>query len=269
MNRQRINAIIAKDLREVLANRMAVVPMAVVPLVFAVVLPLVMVIMVFSLADFQVSQAQLIEGMIKLYEVPARFAALPESMLWVFLNYTFIPMLIIVPIMVSIVVAANAVTGEKERHTLETLLSTPVTREEFMAAKVLAAFIPACLVGLVSFLLYFASANIAGLALRGCLVVDSWIWLPVVLLISPAVSLLGLSVTLLVSLKARTFMEAQQTAAMLVLPCLLLLVGQMTGVLVLSPLLLVAFGLALLGLDALLILKVAPRFDREKIINLL
>lgn len=269
MNTTRIRAVIAKDLKEVLANPMAVLPMVIVPIVFAVLLPVGMVTLTLLIPGAAVGNVGMMEGMLKSYPVPARFHGLIETFLYVFLNYTVIPMLIIVPIMVSIVIAANAVTGEKERHTLETLLSTPVTREEFMAAKVLAAFVPACIVGLATFVLFFASANIASTVLRGWLVIDSWIWVPVVLLVGPAVSLLGLSVTMLVSLKARTFMEAQQTAALVVLPCLLLLLGQLTGLVVFSPLLLVLFGLALLGVDALLILKVAPRFDREKIINVL
>ena len=128
-------------------------------------------------------------------------------MLFIFLNYTFLPFFMLVPIMASSVIAANSVVGEKERKTLETLLYTPVTSRELLVAKELAVFLPAMLIAYVSFALYFLVTNGIALALRGILLVRSPVWIPGLLLLAPAVSLLALSVSILVSLKARNFME--------------------------------------------------------------
>jgi len=86
------------------------------------------------------------------------------------------------------------------------------------------------------------------------------------LLLSPAVSLLGLSVTLMVSLKAKTFMEAQQTAGVIVVPFVILVVVQITGVVIFKEWLVVLFSVLLFGLHYLFIGKLSPRFSRERII---
>jgi hypothetical protein len=88
-------------------------------------------------------------------------------------------------------------------------------------------------------------------------------------LLVPAVSLLGLTTTLLVSLKAKTFMEAQQIAGIIVLPLVVLVIVQITGVVIFNILYLVLFSLLVLGIDYLLISRVLPRFTREAIISTL
>lgn len=269
MNWQRIWALVAKDWSEVLANKLVVAPLLVVPLIFSVFLPVLITTLTFNLPSPSLGSTELIENLVRLYPVPPRFAPLPEAMVYVMLNFSFIPLLMIVPLMVSIVIAANAITGEKERHTLETLLATPLTRQELLVGKVLAAFLPAVGVGLVSFGLYFTSANLVSLLCRQTLVVDSWVWGIVVLFLGPAVSLLGLSMTLMVGLKAKSSLEAQQMSALVVLPLIALVAAQVSGLVVVSPLWLFGSGLVLLGLDAWLLFRVAPRFDREKVLDVL
>ena len=85
------------------------------------------------------------------YPVPAVFETTVDRLLYVLLNYTFLPFFLIVPVLVSTFIAANAVVGEKERGTLETLLYTPVTNRELVTAKLAGAFVPAALVTFGSF----------------------------------------------------------------------------------------------------------------------
>jgi ABC-2 type transport system permease protein len=109
---------------------------------------------------------------------------------------------------------------------------------------------------------------IYGLA-RGMLIVRSWIWLPAILLLSPAVSLLGLSITLVVSLKAKTYNEAQQTAGVIVLPFIVLIVVQIAGLITFRPVLVIGLAAALAAVSYLIIARLAPRFSREGIISTL
>jgi len=173
----------------------------------------------------------------------------------------------IIPLMVSTIIASNAIVGEKERKTLETLLYTPLTNREFLIAKLLSSFLPALLISFLCFILFFAVLNIISYILLNALILRALIWLPVVLLLSPAVSLIGLSLTLLVSLKAKTFMEAQQLSGVVVLPFVILIVIQITGLLVFNLLFIVLFGIALLILGYVLIARLGPRFKRESIIT--
>jgi Ni,Fe-hydrogenase I cytochrome b subunit len=80
------------------------------------------------------------------------------------------------------------------------------------------------------------------------------------------VSLLGLSITLLVSRKAKTFMEAQQLSGIVVIPFLVLIFIQLTGLVVFRAVYVIGFAAVLVGISYLIIAKIGPRFDRERVI---
>lgn len=269
MNWSRIWAIVRKDIREVSSNKMVVAPMIIVPLVLCVVLPAGLTLLALKLDVAAVQGAAFIERIIPLYQVPEELSSTADSILYIFLNFTFLPFFMIMPIMVSTVIAANAIVGEKERKTLETLLYTPVTSRELLVAKELAVFIPAMVIAAVSFVAYFVITNGIGLALRGVLLVRSPVWIPGILLLAPAVSLLALSFSILVSLKAKTFMQAQQSAALIVLPVLALVGVQISGILVFNFPVVLAISAALLVVSYVLIVRIGPRFNRERVISTL
>ena len=269
MNWDRIRAIIRKDLQELRMNRMAVIPMLVVPVILCVALPAVLTGVALELDVSAINGAAFIEKLLPVYEIPAELNGLSVKTLYVFLNYMFVPFFMLVPVMVSSIIAANSVVGEKERHTLETLLYTPVTNEELIMAKQLASFLPAFAISVVSFVAFFVVTNTVSLVLAGIWMVRSPLWIPAILLVSPAASLLALAATLMISLRAKSFMEAQQMAAVVIIPFLLLMVGQFSGLLILSLLHVVGFGVGLLAVDLLLLRLITPRFERETILKTL
>jgi hypothetical protein len=130
----------------------------------------------------------------------------------------------------------------------------------------MSSFVPAMIVTAGGFAGYFLLSNGIWWAYRGDLVVRSIVWLPALLLLAPAVSLLGLSATLLVSLKAKTYMEAQQASALVVVPLVAMVYAQLGGVLVISPLLVACMGIAALAVSWLIFGKIGPRFSREQIL---
>jgi ABC-type Na+ efflux pump permease subunit len=245
---------------------MVVLPIILVPVILCVVLPAALLTMGLRSTTLPVGGAQLIEGLLHSYPVPEAFATLTERMLYVFCNYTIIPLFMVIPIIVSSTIAAHAIAGEKERKTLETLLYTPITNRQFFLGKLLSAFVPALIVSILSFALYFATVNVLYVAMRGVMIIRSWVWLPAMLLINPAASLLGLGVTLLVSLRSKTYLQAQQASGFVVLPCILLVSAQMTGLVVLNPLFIAILGAVLLAVDYVVIARVGPRFESERII---
>ncbi|MBN1837951.1 MAG: ABC transporter permease [Spirochaetales bacterium] len=269
MNWNRIRTIMRKDIRSVAAEKMVLVPMIVVPLALCVLVPGTITLVALSLDEVLITGVQYVEKLVPLYPVPEELVGLTDRVLFIILNYTFLPYLMLVPIMTSSVIAANSIVGEKERKTLETLLYTPVTNRELLAAKLLASFVPAVLVSWIGFGGYFLTLNLIYGLMRGALIVRSWIWLPAILLLSPAVSALGLSVTLIVSVKAKTYNEAQQTAGIIVLPFIVLIVAQIAGLVTFRPVLVVALAAVLIAAAYLIITRLAPRFSREAIISTL
>jgi ABC-type Na+ efflux pump permease subunit len=251
---------------ECLGNKMVLLPMIVLPLILCAAMPAAVIVLGLGSGVFEMSGAEQIERILPLYDIPAGFTGTAERVFYVFLNYILMPIFLIIPLMVSVIIAAHSVAGEKEKQSLETLLYTPISNREFVLGKVLSAFLPAVAVSLGSFALYFLTANSLFFALRGRFVVSSPAWIPTLLVVFPAASLLGLGAAFLASLKSKTFMEAQQVGALVVLPCVLLVGGQLGGIVVISPAALWLSGLALLAADYLLLAKIGPKFDREKVI---
>ncbi|HET6487618.1 MAG TPA: ABC transporter permease subunit [Spirochaetia bacterium] len=266
MSRRRVWAIVRKDLTEVTSSKSVMVPMVIAPLVLCVVLPAVVLLVGLSGATAKLNGMDLIGKLVARYPVPAGFGSIMDQVMFVFLNYSFLPFFMIIPVLASSIIAANSVVGEKERGTLETLLYTPISNRELVEAKLLSSFIPSLVVTAGGFLGYFLVSNAIFWAYRGQLIVRSVIWIPALLLLAPSVSLLGLSITLLVSLRAKTYIEAQQLSAMVVIPFVVLLYAQIGGLLVLSPLWVVGLGIAALVVSYVIYGKIGPRFSREQIL---
>ncbi|MBA7620744.1 hypothetical protein ES703_28099 [subsurface metagenome] len=269
MNWSRVGAIMKKDIKAITASKMVMIPMFVVPLILCIAMPAVVLIVAFTMDTVVISGAQFFEKLIPLYPVPENLNSMTDKIMYIFLNYTFLPLFMLLPIMASSIIASNSIVGEKERKTLETLLYTPVTNREFMVAKLLSAFIPAVLISYGGFIGFFSVLNLISYLYRNILIIRSWIWLPAILLLSPSVSLLGLSITLVVSLKAKSFADAQQMAGLIVLPFIALIIVQITGVITFNALYVVLFSIVLVIISYLIIVRVAPRFSRENIISTL
>lgn len=270
MDMNRVRIVVRKDLKELVSNRLVVLPMIIVPLIMCVVLPGVLGGLGLGLNNVDmINGAALLAKVVQSYPLPPGMTSLSHKIVFVFLNYTFLPLFMIVPLMAATIISANAIVGEKERKTLETLLYTPITNREFVVAKLAGAFVPAVAVAIIGFVGYFIVGNGVSMIIIHALIIRSWIWLPAMLLLVPAVSLLGLSMTLYVSLKAKTYMEAQQTAAIIVVPLVLLVIVQITGVVIFNVLYLILFSLIVFAVDYLLVSRVLPRFTREGIISTL
>jgi ABC-type Na+ efflux pump permease subunit len=267
MNWRRVSAIARKDLKEVSGSRQVIVPMAVVPLVMCVLLPAVVLLVALNIGEAGMGSMGALVKLAERYPVPALFTTPVDRLLFVFLNYTFLPFFMIIPLMVSSIIAANSIVGEKERGTLETLLYTPVTNRELIIAKLLSSFVPALIVTVAGFLGYFVVSNAIFWAYRAHLIVRSLVWLPSLVLLAPAVSLLGLSVTLLVSLRAKTYMEAQQMSALVVIPFVVLLYAQIGGLVILGPLFVVVLAAVAFAASYVIYGRIGPRFSREQILK--
>src|SRR3954468_12582815 len=70
------------------------------------------------------------------------------------------------PISISLVIALETFVGEKERRSLEPLLSTPLTNTELYIGKTLAAMIPPLAASIGGMLVYLTSLLLGNLAWR-------------------------------------------------------------------------------------------------------
>jgi ABC-2 type transport system permease protein len=258
-----IRAIVAKDLLAVRRTKGVLIPMIAVPFLLMVVLP-------FGIGmAARAPESPRVATM--LANLPGDFAEpileLPErEQLVVLVNgYLLAPLFLIVPLMVSAVLAADAFAGEKERKTLEALLHLPVRDRDLFLAKLLGALGPALAVSWIGFACFAVVANGVAWPVMQRIFVPTRLWLVMILWVGPAVAMLGLAVMVRVSARARTAQEANQLGGAVILPLIVVAVGQSTGLLLVT--LPVAFGIgAVVWLIALLLVRGgARRFTRDQL----
>lgn len=256
--------LIYKDVREVVGNRRIFSVMWIIPLMFAVVLPLIM-LLAFTFAPQ--SEMQDFEGMLRLLPAGLLEEDIGRTVMRMTLQYMFPMFFLMIPVMAASVMASSSFVGEKERRTLETLLYSPLTVHQVFVAKVTAAFLVSQLVSLISFAVLVAVTMTGTHLLMGGAMGPGWTWLPLMLVASPAIALMGIILTVRMSVKAQTSEEAQQRAAFLVLPLVLLAISQMAGLFLMQWWMLLALGAGVGVLDALLLAGTARKFQPEAILR--
>lgn len=122
MNRRRVRALVRKDLRALSASSLTLAPMLIVPLLLCILIPAALAVLGLKLAPSLPAGTPSLERLLPLYPLPHGLTGPAERLLYVFLNYTFLPLFLVVPVMVCTIIAADSIVGEKERRTLETLL---------------------------------------------------------------------------------------------------------------------------------------------------
>lgn len=258
-------ALIYKDINEITSSRRVIMPMTIVPIILTVIIPLGILIG----ASFIENDSSMITKMAPLLKkLPSEYTTYTPAQLLIkiMINFMFPSYFLIIPIMCSGVIGASSFVGEKEHKTLESLLYTPISMEQLLRAKILGIFVPSYIVTLISFIAIGIIFNVGGFIYFGRLLFPDIKWLIIILWISPAINLLSLIFTVMVSAKSETFQEAQQVSGLLVIPVILVLVGQMTGVLLLSNLVMFIVGSVILILDYVLIKRISSKFISEKLI---
>ena len=255
-------AIIKKDFRGVASNRRLFSALLIVPLVLTIVLPSIFVIAIHVVPDDPD-----VAKLLSLLPEAARMESLELTLSSMILNYILPVFFLMIPIMAASIMAASAFVGEKERHTLETLFYCPLTLKQIFRAKVWASFLLSMLVSLISFTAMFMVIEAEVFFLDGRLLVPSVSWLVVMLLLSPAISLIAVTLIVRGSAKAQSVEESQQAAVFLIIPLILLITGQFTGVLLMNVWILLGLGAACAILAWILLQKSMGRFTYEKLLQ--
>jgi len=269
MNWRAIFAIVRKDLKVVMQNKGVLLPITIIPLVLFVVLPWLTALApkLVNVAGVSFSQLdELIARMPTALQQELAGYDLSQKVIVFFLVYMLAPLFLIIPLMVASVIAADSFAGEKERKTLEALLFTPTTDRELFIAKLLSAWLPAVAVALIGFILYAVMANAAAWSVMHHLFFPNSMWLSLIIWVVPAVAGFGLGVMVLVSARAQGFQDAYQLGSVVVVPVLLLVVGQISGVMYFSVGVVLLLGLVVWLLTSLLLFFGSRSFRRGKLL---
>jgi len=256
-------ALIKKDLRSITSNKRMFSVLLIVPLVMVVMLPSIFILAIL----FDPSGASDLEPMLELLPNGAQSGNVTQAIIGLVLNSILPVFFLIIPIMAASVMAASSFVGEKEKRTLETLLYCPLSLREIFIAKVLASFLLSMLVSLISFLVMILVVEVEIIIVTGGMVLPGISWLILMLLVSPALSLIAITLIVRGSAKAQTMEESQQRSVFLILPVILLAVGQFTGIMLVNVWILLALGIILAAVALLSMRGSFTRFDYETLLK--
>lgn len=262
MNKKQL-ALIKKDICSITSNKQIFSVILIVPLVLTIVVPSIFVVVtVLVPGDFSDFQA-----LLNMLPISVQEGNEKQLILGLLLNKIMPAFFMLIPIMASSVMAASSFVGEKEKHTLETLLYSPLSLKQLFQAKILAGFSIGMLVSFLSFVSMILVLEIELFFLTGAAIMPDFSWPIVMLLIAPAISLVAIALTVRTSAKAQTVEEAQQQAVFLIFPILALVIGQFTGVILINTWILLGLGIILALLAVLLMRGAVGKFTYESLLK--
>ena len=261
----RIETVFRKESQELWTNRPLVYSFMALVLFFVLVPVLLLFVVRFTPEEVQPAEtsaavkqlARLVPG---LEEMP------PADQAAIVVVRHFILIFLVLPVIGALGSSTSSIVGEKQSRSMEPVLATPVTTLELLAGKSLACVNLAVSGTWFGFLVY----TVLVLWVGGPAILQSALdltTLMMVFLLTPLIALLGLGTGVVISSRVNDSRSAQQIGGLLVLPIVMLIVGQMAGLFVLGPRAIVAAAIVLIFLD-LAVMRLGVRvFDREKIIS--
>ncbi len=175
-------------------------------------------------------------------------------------------------------IIADSVAGERERHTLETLLASRLSTSAILLGKIFAAMVYALVITAAFILLGIVSVNLVHS--DGRLLIPAFSYLAGGLLLGILMASTAANLGVLVSVRAKTVRQAQQTMGfgimiLFFLPSILVpllpepFLKQIGAILdSINPLLAISFGMvALILLDIIFFLLAIKRFRRSKLLE--
>ena len=124
---------------------------------------------------------------------------------------------VMIVVMVSVVIVPDATSGEKERGTLETILTFPIKSSELVVGKYLATSTLSFIVGIIAYLLSIPTFSIVNKffeSFEDVVFTTNFEYILVAILVIFLVSLLAAGVCMALAGKAKTYKEAQSSLQM-------------------------------------------------------
>lgn len=207
-------AMIKKDMKTFYLNKQVLIMLIVLPLLFCLFYPII----ISSIISFG-SEESFSELMADL-GIGANFTR-EDAIKKV---YSMILMFVLlIPLMLGNLLGSAIVTNEKESRTLETILYSPLTSTEFFQAKLLSTLIPGIAVSFLSGLLCFASISVVSFIGLHRFIIPSAFFISGILIFGPSMLFLMLTLTLKMSSKSETSVQAQQKTAFIAVPFILII----------------------------------------------
>ncbi|MFX0149728.1 MAG: ABC transporter permease subunit [Candidatus Hodarchaeota archaeon] len=174
--------------------------------------------------------------------------------------------LLMVPVMIASFVSADTIVGEKERDTIEGLLSLPLTDSEILTAKVGSTLLPVMLLTWIMSGVYAVIVDFFTFTELGRLLLPDFRFILLMLIFTP---LLGFGTNIfvvMISSRVSSTRDAQQLTGFFVLPAIFLIGGQL--IIIFISIWLIFIGIFILGIFDIIAYRLAVSlFSREKLMS--
>lgn len=269
MNWSQIRAIAQKDIKAITSNVQVWIGLILLPLVFAILFPgvLILVMKMVNIVDADLVNMvqkvimQMPEGDKK--EQITQLPTINHQIIYIFVNYMLGPFFMLIPVLNSLMIALNSLVGEKERRTLESLLFAPIEVKDLFMGKLVATFIPTFIVTLASFVLCGIIINGLSYTMFDGFIFPNLSWGIILLWVTPMFTGLVILISIFISARCKGFQEAQQLGGVVILPLIGAPISQITGILFLSPQILLGAGLLLLLINIFLLRRLTKMNQRH------
>jgi ABC-type Na+ efflux pump permease subunit len=175
--------------------------------------------------------------------------------------------LLLIPVFMPSILAAYAIAGEREQGTLEPLLTTPISKQEFILGKAAAVMVPTLALSYAIFGLFLAAVRLLADPAVATAVFHRWPILLGLLFLAPLVAGWAISVGLAASVVANEVRVAQQLGMLAGFPAigmiLLLALGAIQPTLRFG----LEFAAVLVAIDVTALRIVSRLFDRERLLT--
>ena len=256
----KIRTIISKEWAEVFKNRLVLFSVIFLPLLLLA-LPLITLATTGGLDEGQLSGGDEIPGAAALCQ-----GLSSGECMQIYLLDIFALLFMILPVSIPVSIAAYSIVGEKATHSLEPLLATPITTSELLAGKMLAAIIPAVIATWSAFLIYLVAVRLMVTSVVFARVVDP-LWLVAIFIVGPLLTVVSVCAAMMISSRVSDPRAAEQIAAVVILPIILLVVGQSAGLLIIDRQLVIIGAIIVFLLDIVLVILTIKIFQRETILT--
>ena len=205
-----IAAVLGKEVRDLLTNRLLLAAVIFPALIFASI-PTAIVAFI-ELNELDPNQMGQIEQYI------SQFPDLePKRAAQGFIVLNFMAYFLLIPAMVPMAIATQSVIGEKTSRALEPQLATPMEVSELIIGKALSAAIPAVLATWAVYLLYgFVNGAITEPVMTRLIFND--VWRVAMLTLVPLITMLSVLLGIIVSARVSDARTAQQIGGFIVIP---------------------------------------------------
>jgi ABC-2 type transport system permease protein len=238
-NYARFSAVVKKEMRDYRRKRSIVATMAILPFLF------------------------LIEPVVAIFVVPSTSGVTGAH------QYVILPILylLLIPSVMPSTLAAFTVVGEREQGTLEPLLTTPISQQEFIAGKGAAVLIPTMAMSYLVYAVFLIAVELFAKPVVSSAIFGQSSLLVALIVLAPLLAGWSIAVGMAVSVRANEIRVAQQLGTLASFPPVVLILILAVGVI--HPTLSVAiiFAVVLLGIDVRAIRIVAHMMNRERLVT--